>query len=373
MTTCVGIDLGTTNTVAAFQASVFDTDRSSGPLLPSVVAFPPTGIRLIGTEARQRRPIDPKNTIFSAKRIIGRRWFSADTQEFCKRYDFDIVEGPDGEPCFKTRAGPFNPTDIATLILGRVESFAQRDLSGMRVVITVPSKFGQAERQATREAAEQAGMEDALILDEPMAVALAYMSKREQKTERAAVFDFGGGTFDLAIVDCEQAEPRILSYGGDLYLGGDDIDKQMADWAAAEVLTAHRWDLRSDPAVFSRLVAECEQAKIRLSGQEQTRIDLTRVDPASPIAALDLTVDQDFLSRLAGDLVRRTFVICDEVLAAAGLKARDLDALFVAGGCTQLPMLREGIEAYFGRPVEYAFHPMHTVAIGASLAAGCAE
>ncbi len=365
---CIGIDLGTTNTVAAIDKKVFDIDQQSGPLLPSVAAFPPTGIRLVGTAARRRRTIDPLNTIFSTKRLIGRKWYSADVKEFQSRYHFDLVEGQDGYPNFKTRSGQFDPVDIATMLLQRVCQFSPFDFGEVAGVVTVPSLFKDAAREATMEAADMAGLTDVKIIDEPTAVALAYLSVREEKIGRAAVYDFGGGTFDLAIVDCSAEKIEVLGHGGDLYLGGDDIDQGLARWAAEEVLEKHRWDLRTDDMVYSRLVAECEQAKIRLSKEEQTRIDLTRVDSVSPAAAIDLRVDREISSKLTSELVYRTFIICDEVLGSAGVKTNELDALFVAGGPTQLPTIRRAIEEYFGKLVDLPYHPMHIVAIGASIA-----
>ena len=276
----VGIDLGTTNTVAAVNRRVFSVDPHTGPMLPSVVAFTPTGARLVGAKAYRRRPIDPKNTIFSTKRLIGRKWYSTDVREFQKRYDFDLVEGDDGYPGFRTRSGLFNPVDIATMILERVGNYSEYELGEISAIITVPSMFRDAEQESTREAGMQVGFADVNIIDEPTAVALACLSKRKEEIRRACVYDFGGGTFDLAIVDCSQKIPKVLGYGGDLYLGGDDIDKKLSEWATDEVLKKHNWDLRSERDVYARLLTECEQAKIRLSGERQTRIDLTRVYPS---------------------------------------------------------------------------------------------
>lgn len=366
----VGIDLGTTNTVAAIDRQIFEVDPVSGPLLPSVVAFPPTGFRMVGTEARRRRPIDPKNTIYSTKRLIGRKWFSAGVKEFQKRYDFELVKDEENCPSFKTRGGTFNSIDIATMVLERVGHFSEQDLADLTAIITVPSMFKEEGREATREAGAQAGLAEIEIIDEPTAVALAYLSEKQEKIGTAAVYDFGGGTFDLAVVDCSQARLKVLGFGGDLYLGGDDIDKHLAEWASDQVLKAHNWDLRSEREVYARLLTECELAKIRLSDNQQTRIDLTRVDPSSPFATMDLVIHQDLLAQLVGDLVRRTFIVCDEVMRDAGVKPQDLDGLFVAGGATQLSLIRQQVETYFGKPIEYVFHPMHTVAIGASIAAG---
>ncbi len=365
----IGIDLGTTNTVAAIDGKVFELDRQSGALLPSVVAFPPNGIRVVGTAARRRRPIDPHNTLFSTKRLIGRKWYATEVNEFKNRYDFELVEGDGSVPQFVTRTGPFSPTDVATMVLERVYQFSPFDFGDAVGVVTVPSMFGQAERDATREAAEMAGLTEVRIVDEPTAVAMAHLSTSSEKIGRAAVYDFGGGTFDLAVVDCGVAGMQVLASGGDLYLGGDDIDQGLAGWVADVIMEEHHWDLRSDRATYARLVAECELAKIRLSTESQTSIDLTRVDPVSPLASAEVEVDRKRVTRLASDLVYRTFVICDEVLAKAGVKPDELDALFVAGGAIQQPTLRQAVEEYFGKPVVMPYNPMHVVAVGASIAA----
>ena len=364
----IGIDLGTTNTVAASSGQVFELDGQTGALLPSVVAFPPNGARVVGSAASRRRPIDPHNTLFSTKRLIGRKWFSQDILEFKNRYDFDLVEGEDATPEFKTRSGLFSPTDIAASLLQRVCQYSSADFDEAAAVITVPSMFGQAERKATHEAATLAGMASVDIIDEPTAVALAYRSARGKEFGRAAVYDFGGGTFDLAVVDGRRGMLRVLASGGDLYLGGDDIDQGLAKWAAEKVAEEHHWDLRTESQTYARLVAECEQAKIRLSNSSETHIDLTRVDPVSPVASATLTIDSKLVASLTAALVQRTFVICDEVLRAAGVQSKDLDALFVAGGALQLPSMKEAVEQYFDKEIEFPFHPMQVVAIGASLA-----
>jgi molecular chaperone DnaK len=363
----VGIDLGTTNTVAALQARVFDLDPKSGNLLPSVVAFPPTGTQLVGTVARRRRPIDPQNTIYSAKRLMGKKWFSYDVKDFRQRYPFRLVEDPEGFAAFETRGGRFNPTDVAALLLQRVCLRSGHPPAKVTGIITVPSMFQEAERQATVEAGKLVGMAGVELIDEPIAAALAYLGVAEEKPGLAAVYDLGGGTFDLALVDCREPRPKIVASGGDLYLGGD-MDLRLSQWAADEMLRTHRWEYRNEPEVLARLILECEQAKIRLSRDRQTSIDMTRVDLSSPFTSASIVLDRKRLSSLCGDIVRRTFILCDEVLGKAGVKPRQIDAVFVVGGPTQLPMFQEGIREYFGKPVRYQYDPMYVVAIGASAA-----
>jgi molecular chaperone DnaK len=365
--TKVGIDLGTTNTVAAVSNELIRSDPSSGGILPSVVAFPPDGTRLVGSEARRRRPIDPKNTIASSKRLMGRKWYSNETRMFRKRYTFDLERGADGSPTFVTRGGNFTAMDIATMILEKVclrSSHSPSDLTGF---ISVPATFREEERQQTEEAGLQAGLADVVIVDEPVATAQAYLSTYRESVKLAAIYDLGGGTFDLAVVDCGSSQLKILGYGGDRYLGGDDLDQALAQWVTDEVLKKHRWDLRSEPTVLARLVYECEQAKIRLGRWDEARIDLTKIDPSSPFTTEQVHIPRKVLETLVDKLIARTFVLCDEVLGKVGVSVKELDALFVAGGTTRLPYVQKNIEQYFGKPVSYAFNPMHVVAIGAAL------
>ncbi|HEY3353420.1 MAG TPA: Hsp70 family protein [Polyangia bacterium] len=367
--TTLGIDLGTTNTAAALDGCLLPlADEESGQMvLPSVVAFPPTGQTLVGGAARARRVIDPKNTIYSAKRILGRSWFARETREFEARYPFDLVRTPEDLPVFQTRAGLLTPTDIAARVIGVVRDQLRPEQLPREVVLGVPSTFGLEERKATLAAARQVGFEWVRLMDEPIATAWAYFSHRPVAARYAAVFDLGGGTFDLVLLECRGQRFEVRARGGDPYLGGDDIDQALAGWAAGEVLAHDGWDLRSDGAVFDRLLLECERAKIRLSHLTRTRIDLREVDPAAPAAASGLTLERDFLMDLCTDLVRRTFGVCDDVLGRARVKARDVDVIFLAGGTCLLPPIRAAVEQYFGRPACCEVDPMHVVAIGASV------
>ncbi len=365
----IGIDLGTTNTVVAIDQEVIEIADGDQSLLPSVVGFPPSGATVVGESARRRKTIDPKNTIYSAKRIIGRGWHSADTAAFKKRYPFDLVE-VDGGPGFATRGGVHTPTRIAAQLLdaaARHPRIAPLQRT-TKAVIAVPSQFGPDERRATMEAAIQAGFPHAALLDEPAATAAAYLSRFGVRGDYAAVYDFGGGTFDLAIVDCQSHECRILAHAGDLYLGGDDVDLALADWAAKAVLAKWGWDLKDEPETYQRLVVACEKAKIRFSKGGPQHIDLKQVDPAAPPGVDVLELNEPIVAKLCLDLVRRTFFVCDEVLRHVGLTVDRIDSILVAGGATLLPVVRDGIEKYFSKKVDYAFNPMHIVAIGASTA-----
>jgi molecular chaperone DnaK len=366
----IGIDLGTTNTAVAVDGvvcSLGDTPRGRATF-PSVVAFPPTGTTLVGAAARRRRAIDPRNTIFSAKRIIGRGWFARETRDFQSRYPFDLVRTEQDAPAFRTRAGVLSPEAIATEILRSVQEQIPAAVASSAAVVGVPSGFGEAARAATAAAAAAAGFASVRVIDEPVATAWAYHRGALAGERLAVVFDLGGGTFDLAVVDCWHDPFRVLAHGGDLYLGGDDVDHALAVWAADEVLRRYSWDVRTDPETFDRLVIECERAKIRLSFAARTRLELAEVDPAAPAAASGLVVERPQLETLCTDLVRRTFGVCDEVLGQAGVKARDVEAVYLAGGTCQLPMIRAAVAQYFDRPPRCDYDPMEVVAIGASLA-----
>jgi len=365
----LGIDLGTTNTVAAFDGQVIELSHGArkSPLLPSVVAYLPTGATIVGVPARRRRIIDPKNTIYSAKRLIGRRWHSWDTNTFRALYPFDLVETPEGDAAFNTRRGVVTPVTVGAQVL---QTLLQRGADGAErtsVVITVPSLFEENQRQRTLDAAKEAGLEQVTVVDEPVAAIHAYRNAGHAGLGLVTVYDLGGGTFDLAVVDCSGPELRVLGHKGDLYLGGDDIDQALARWAASEMIRRFRWDVGNDLVVFDRLVAECEAAKIRLSDAEETQIDLARVDPAAPESVTGITIGRDDLARVARELTRRTFSLCDEVLSDVGVTTDAIDTVVLAGGTSQLPMVRDGVAAYFGKEPLCEFHPMQVVSIGASV------
>jgi molecular chaperone DnaK len=365
----IGIDLGTTNTVGALGGEVLQASDGT-TTLASVVAFPPNGATLIGALAKRRRAIDPRNTISSAKRLMGKGFRSYSASQFRTQYPHELVETTLGGCGFRTRAGVIGPSQVASYVIGKLLATHSIAPTSCDAVIAVPASFDQAGLQATVQSAEQAGLRNVTTLLEPLATARAYLRRTPERWSRVAVYDFGGGTFDLAIVDASTPEPRLIAHGGDAYLGGDDLDKAIADWVAQRTLERHGWDLKTDAEVYDRLMVQAERAKVRLCIAPQTRIELAQVDPGAVAAGDALVLTRDDLALLAAPLLSRTFLVCDEVLRTAGLSRSQVDAVFLAGGATLLPSVREGATGYFGAPVRAAYDPMQVVSIGASLTGG---
>ncbi|MDH3201308.1 MAG: Hsp70 family protein [Myxococcales bacterium] len=362
----VGIDLGTTNTVIARN---FEPLRIEGKwfLMPSAVAFLPNGSTLVGKSARRRRAMDPKNTILSAKRIIGARWHSSYTSQFREHYPYDLLETPDGGVIFRTRAGLVSPVDVGGEVVGRLCELTNCPVRDVHAVVTAPVGFNKERRDATSRAAANADFATVRVIEEPIATALAYLNRSSLKY--AFVYDLGGGTFDAAVVDCSRYPFRVVGHGGDPYLGGDDVDRTIAIYVADRTLARDSWDLTNDAVTFDRLVNACELAKCELSESEEAAIAIPSVDPAAPESCGVIPISREEVQHLTLDLVRRTFVICDEVLAEAGVKAREIEAVFLAGGSTLLPGLRGYIESYFDKRPRFDLDPLSVVSMGASLAA----
>jgi molecular chaperone DnaK len=364
----LGIDLGTTNTAVALDGSILAQrhGEESSATLPSVVAFPPSGAVLVGPSAKKRRAIDPKNTIGSSKRVMGQGPFAYAAQKFKAQYPYDLVE-KDGRVAFKTRSGVYLPTEIASRILTQALSALPFDPKSQRAVITVPAAFDKSAIDATVDAGRLAGIEDVRVLSEPVATAIAYLTTFNTGERVVAVYDLGGGTFDIALVDCGHSSPRVLAHAGDAYLGGDDVDLAIAEWATREVIKRFSWDLSSDALVRDRLFVQCERAKTRLGFVDRARIELAQVDPVAPCAGESLILDRAVVSTLADGLVGRTFGVCDEALRSAGLSVSDVGAVFLSGGSTLLTCIREGVGRYFQKLPRCEYDPMEVVAIGASL------
>jgi molecular chaperone DnaK len=365
----IGIDLGTTNTVAAANAGVLplrSPDRPT-PILPSVVAYLPSGETLVGAPARERRAFDPKNTIYSAKRVIGKRWHSYGAREFCSNYPFEFVHTEADGIAFKTRAGVRTPVQVATEILTHLCKRTEIVPSETEAVVSVPATFGESERAATLVAMREVGFMRVRSIVEPVATALAYLDRNA--TRYAAVYDLGGGTFDLAIIQCDMETPHVVASGGDPYLGGDDVDRALASFVAERVLCDHGWDVRGATDVFERLTAEAERAKIELTGADSAQVHPAAIDAAAPSDLPPVTIDRAVLVEIGASLLQRTFGVCDEVLDRASLEVGDIQAVFLAGGATLLPGVREQVAKYFGRKLRFELNPMHVVSLGASMAA----
>lgn len=362
----VGIDLGTTNTVIArnFQALPLD---GGGVVMPSAVAFLPNGETVVGSGARRRRAMDPKNTLLSAKRVIGARWHSSSTAQYREHYPYDLLETSDGGVVFRTRAGLVSPIDVGGKVVTELCERTQTVTEEVHAVVTVPVGFDKPRRDASAEAVSHAAFSTVRAVEEPIATALAYLSRSSLRY--AFVYDLGGGTFDAAVVDCSRYPFRVVGHGGDPYLGGDDVDRTIAIYVADRTLVRDSWDLTNDAVTFDRLVLASELAKCELTETEQAAIAIPSVDPAAPSSCGIVRITRQEVQQLTLDLVRRTFGICDEVLADAHVKARDIDAVFLAGGSTRLPGLRAYVESYFGKRPRFDLDPMSVVSLGASLAA----
>jgi molecular chaperone DnaK (HSP70) len=362
----IGIDLGTTNAVAALGGRACPLDEEGRSTLPSVVAFLPNGGIQVGPLARRRRAIDGTNTLSSSKRIIGRRFDSFEVRNFRDRYALALEE-QDGCPAFRTRAGLVTPVEVATHVLQALIARAGIDPKEASVTVTVPSAFAAPQREATALAAHRAGLGEVRLLEEPLATAHASIACGT-RCERAFVYDLGGGTFDCAIVDCTAGAPAVIAHTSDLTLGGDDVDHRLAAWVRHSVIEKHNWDLASYAEVYDRVLSECELAKIELTTADRVEFLLGQVDPDCPAPDEPIAITRELLDAQCRELLQRSFSACDAVLRQAGMKASDVDVVLLAGGSTLLAVVEEGVASYFGQRGAMGMDPTEVVAIGASIA-----
>ena len=375
MAKAVGIDLGTTNSVVAAMmegghAEVIP-NVEGGRVTPSVVAFTEDGQRLVGQVAKRQAILNPQATIYSAKRFIGRRWGEVD--EEAKIVSYKVVKGPNDAVRFEIRGKQYAPEEISALVLRKLAEDASKFL-GERVteaVITVPAYFNDAQRQATKDAGQIAGLEVLRIINEPTAAALAYgMDKQGQET--VLVFDLGGGTFDVSLLDVGDGVVEVRATSGDGHLGGDDFDKRVVDWLAEEFKRDQGIDLRNDPQALQRLYEAAERAKVELSTTTQTQISLPFVtaDAAGP-KHLNLTLTRSKFDQLTKDLVERTRGPVEQALSDAKLTADDIDEVILVGGATRMPAVQELVRRLTGgKEPNMTVNPDEVVAIGAALQAG---
>lgn len=371
--TKLGIDYGTTTTVGAIVSGGDIeplADEAGRIVIPSFVAFPPAGGCLIGDEAKYRRPIDAENTLFSMKRIIGLGWSNSVVREFVEKYPFTLEATEDGIPRFRLRAGRFDAVEVSAKLIGHILEAAAHKAGPLEVVVIgVPSDFTSQRRIATVEAVREAGFEGAVCVDEPLAIARAYMQEGDIEAKRVAIYDLGGGTFDVAICEIKPNDCVLLAAGGDQFLGGDDIDLACAEMVAVDVLRQLHWDILTDFEARTRLLAECERAKIQLSTMQATRIKLRAIENAEMFVGKEISIERQQLERWAYDLARRSFVVCDEVVARAGLVLDDIDEVFLAGGTSRIPAIQRAVSHYFGKEPRVSEKPDHLVAIGAAVIA----
>jgi molecular chaperone DnaK len=374
MAKAAGIDLGTTNSVIAAvengEARVLPNAEGSRTT-PSVVAFTEQGDRLVGQLARRQAVLNPKGTIYSAKRFIGRNHDEVTSE--MNAVTFDVAPGPDGAARFKVRDKLYAPEEISAMVLRKLADDASKQLGEKvtEVVITVPAYFNDAQRQATKDAGRIAGLEVLRIINEPTAAALAYgMDKREHET--VLVFDLGGGTFDVSILDVGDGVVEVRSTSGDTHLGGDDFDRRIVDYLADEFQKSNGIDLRKDPQGLQRLFEAAEKAKVELSSVTQTTINLPFITAdASGPQHLNTTLMRSTFDEITSDLVERTMEPVRQAMADAKLTADDIDEVILVGGSTRIPAVQNVVRRLTGgKDPNMSVNPDEVVAIGAAIQAG---
>jgi molecular chaperone DnaK len=374
MAKAVGIDLGTTNSVVAVmeggQPTVI-TNSEGSRLTPSVVAFTKTGERLVGQIAKRQAVLNPENTIYSAKRFIGRRY--SEVQSEIKNVTYKVVAGPNDAVRFEIMGKQYAPEEISALVLRKLADDAAKYL-GEKVsdaVITVPAYFNDAQRQATKDAGKIAGLNVLRIINEPTAAALAY-GLDKKKNETIMVFDLGGGTFDVSILDVGDGVFEVRSTSGDTHLGGDDFDKRIVDWVAAEFQRDQGIDLRKDRQALQRLIEAAEKAKIELSTAIETTISLPFVTAdASGPKHLEMKLTRAKFEQLTADLVERCVGPVKQALADAKITERNIDEVILVGGATRMPAVQALVRRLTGgKEPNQSVNPDEVVAVGAAIQAG---
>ena len=369
----IGIDLGTTNSCVAVMEGgepVVIANAEGNRTTPSVVGFTKDGERLVGAIAKRQAITNPQNTVFSIKRFMGRRYHEA-TEEI-KRVPYKVTEAPNGDCQVEIHGKTYKPPEISAMILQKMKETAETYL-GTKVtqaVITVPAYFNDSQRQATKDAGKIAGLEVLRIINEPTAAALAY-GLNKKKNEKIAVYDLGGGTFDISILAIGDDSFEVLSTNGDTHLGGDDFDQRIIDWLANEFLKDQGIDLRKDPMALQRLKEAAEKAKCELSTTMTTDINLPFISAdASGPKHLNYTLTRAKLEQLCDDLLQRTKGPCLQALQDAGLKASDIDEVILVGGMTRMPAVIRIVQDLFGKEPHRGVNPDEVVAVGAAIQGG---
>jgi len=375
MAKVIGIDLGTTNSCVAVMdgkdAKVIE-NAEGARTTPSIVAFTGDGERLVGQPAKRQAVTNPENTVFAVKRLIGRRYDDPVTEKDKKLVPYKIVNGDNGDAWVEAGGKKQSPSQISAMILQKMKETAEAYLGEKveKAVITVPAYFNDAQRQATKDAGKIAGLEVLRIINEPTAAALAYgLDKKEGKT--IAVYDLGGGTFDISVLEIGDGVFEVKSTNGDTFLGGEDFDMRLVEYLAAEFKKEQGIDLKNDKLALQRLKEAAEKAKIELSSASQTEINLPFItaDQTGP-KHLTMKLTRAKFEQLVDDLVQRTVEPCKAALKDAGLKAGEIDEVVLVGGMTRMPRVQEVVKQFFGKEPHKGVNPDEVVALGAAIQAG---
>ncbi|PIZ61989.1 molecular chaperone DnaK [Candidatus Saccharibacteria bacterium CG_4_10_14_0_2_um_filter_52_9] len=372
----IGIDLGTTNSAMAVMQSgkpEIIANSEGNRTTPSVVAINKNGERLVGQVARRQQVTNPKNTIYEVKRLIGRNFSDKEVQRDIKLMGYEIVKSGNS---VKVKMGDkeYSPEEVSAMILGKLKSDAESFLGDKvtEAVITVPAYFDDSQRQATKDAGKIAGLEVKRIINEPTAAALAYgLDKAEKKDEKIAVYDLGGGTFDVSILELGDGVFEVKSTNGDTHLGGADFDRVIINYFADEFKKEHGLDITGDNAAMQRLRDEAEKAKIELSTAQEVNVNLPflTADAEGP-KHFEHKLSRAKLESLVGDLIEKTAAPCDKALKDAGLKASDIQAVVLVGGMTRMPAVQEKVKKIFGQDPMKGVNPDEVVAVGAAIQGG---
>jgi molecular chaperone DnaK len=370
----IGIDLGTTNSCVAVMEGGEPTvipNAEGSRTTPSVVAFTDKGERLVGVVARRQAVANPGNTVFSIKRFMGRKYPEVSTER--ERVPYKVVQGPNGDALVEVMGRNYSPPEISAMILQKMKQTAE-DYLGEKVekaVVTVPAYFNDSQRQATKDAGKIAGLIVERIVNEPTAAALAYGLDKDASNKTVAVFDLGGGTFDISILEIGDGVFEVKSTNGDTHLGGDDFDQMVIDWLVAEFRKQQGIDLSRDPMALQRLKEAAERAKCELSTTQSSSINLPFVtaDQSGP-RHLDMTLTRSQLEKLVDALVERTVRPCMDALKDAGLDPSKIDDVILVGGQTRMPMVQKKVADIFKREPHKGVNPDEVVAVGAAIQAG---
>ncbi|OFZ56541.1 MAG: molecular chaperone DnaK [Bdellovibrionales bacterium RIFOXYC1_FULL_54_43] len=372
----IGIDLGTTNSCVAIldggDPKVIPNSEGSNTT-PSIAAFTPSGEKLVGQTAKRQAITNPDKTIFEAKRLIGRKFTSREVQEFLKVAPFKIVEEKNGDAWVKINDREYSPQEISALVLQKMKKTAE-DYLGEPVteaVITVPAYFNDAQRQATKDAGRIAGLDVKRIINEPTSAALAYGLDKKGKNETVAVFDLGGGTFDISILELGDGVFEVKATNGDTFLGGGNFDQRIIDWLADEFKKEHGIDLRKDKMALQRLKEAAEKAKHELSSTMETEINLPFItaDATGP-KHLNLKLTRAKLEALVSDLIEKLVGPCETCIKDAGVQKSRIDEVILVGGMTRMPRVQQKVKDIFGKEPHKGVNPDEVVAIGAAIQGG---
>jgi len=374
MSKIIGIDLGTTNSCVSVMEGnepVVIPNSEGKRTTPSIVAFVENGERKVGDPAKRQAITNPQKTIFSIKRFMGEPYDKMSTE--IGRVSFKVEKGDNNTPRVVIDDRKYTPQEISAMVLQKMKKTAE-DYLGQEVheaVITVPAYFSDSQRQATKEAGEIAGLKVRRIINEPTAAALAYGLDKKSVDQKIAVYDLGGGTFDISILELGDGVFEVKSTNGDTHLGGDDFDQKIIDWLAEEFKKDEGIDLRKDPMALQRLKEAAEKAKIELSSSSQTEINLPYIMPVDGIPKhLVRTLTRSQFEKLVDDLVQATIEPCRKSLKDAGLSASDIDEVILVGGSTRIPAIQQVVEKFFGKAPSKGVNPDEVVAVGAAIQGG---